>query len=75
MLRLGFAGDPHHAMKRFEVHLIGEDKWKEVMADSYTITDTDPKEIHFEGSRPHAVYYLHATELPARANPVPAQQH
>lgn len=67
-------------MKRFEVHLIGEDKWKEVMADSYTITETDPKEIHFEGSRPHTVYYLHAlrqpvTELPARANPVPAQQH
>jgi hypothetical protein len=67
-------------MKRFEVHLIGEDMWKEVMAESYTITDTDPKEIHFQASRPHTVYYLHAlrqpvTELPARANLVPAQQH
>jgi hypothetical protein len=66
-------------MKRFEVHLIGEDKWKEILADSYTITNTDPKEIHFEGSRPHVVYYLHAlrqpvTELPAKTNPVPVNR-
>ena len=47
-------------MKRFEVHLIGEEKWKEVLAESITITDTDPKEIHFEGSKPHVVYYVHA---------------
>ncbi len=58
-------------MKRFEVHLIGEDKWKEIPAESIRITDTEPKEIHFEGSRPHIVYYVHAlrqpvTELPAR---------
>ena len=66
-------------MKRFEVHLIGEDKWKEILAYSYTITDTDPREIHFEGSRPHVVYYLHAlrqpvTELPAKTNPVPVNR-
>lgn len=61
-------------MKRFEVHLIGEDKWKEILAESIRITDTEPKEIHFEGSKPHIVYYVHAlrqpvTELPARTGP------
>ncbi|WP_035606100.1 hypothetical protein [Haloferula sp. BvORR071] len=58
-------------MKRFEVHLIGEEKWKEILAEDIRITDTEPKEIHFEGSKPHIVYYLHAlrqpvTELAAR---------
>jgi hypothetical protein len=66
-------------MKRFEVHLIGEPMWKEVVAESYTITDSDPKEIHFEGSRPHVVYYLHAlrqpvTELPAKSAPMAMAQ-
>lgn len=51
-------------MKRFEVHLIGEEKWKEVMAESFTITETEPKEIHFEGSKPHIVYYVHALRQP-----------
>ncbi|QJE95788.1 hypothetical protein [Luteolibacter luteus] len=63
-------------MKRFEVHLIGEPKWKEVLAESYRITDSEPKEIHFEGSKPHTVYYVHAlrqpvTELHAKTNHVP----
>jgi hypothetical protein len=61
-------------MKRFEVHLIGEDTWKEILAEDIRITDTDPREIHFEGSKPHIVYYVHAlrqpvTELPARNGP------
>lgn len=63
-------------MKRFEVHLIGESMWKEVLAESYTIKDSEPKEIHFEGSKPHVVYYVHAlrqpvTEVHSKAVPVP----
>jgi hypothetical protein len=62
-------------LRRFEVHLTGEEKWKEVLAESIRITDTEPREIHFEGSKPHIVYYLHAlsqpvTELSERMGPV-----
>ena len=61
-------------MKRFEVHLIGQEKWKEVLADSFTITECEPREIHFEGSKPHVVYYVHAlrqpvTEVSSRPGP------
>jgi hypothetical protein len=77
--RHGKPADDKRAMKRFEVHLIGEEKWKEVLAESFTITDTDPMEIHFQGSKPHVVYYMHAlrqpvTEVSAKPVPVLAQR-
>jgi len=45
-------------MKRFEVHLIGEEKWKEVLADSITITETEPRAyrpLHTGCNKPHRV--------------------